>query len=82
MRKTVFGLRPSVSFYSASAKNFHFGASLKCIRLKNLWFLNNVKTYHNNLCKYLLESQGAFNSRKSANKCNGLLHPERRSLRW
>ncbi len=27
-RKTVFGLRPSVSFCSASAKNFHFGASL------------------------------------------------------
>ncbi len=28
MRKTVFGLRPSVSFCSPSAKNFHFGASL------------------------------------------------------
>ncbi len=28
MRKTVFGLRPSVSFSSASAKNFHFSASL------------------------------------------------------
>ncbi len=25
---SVFGLRPSVSFCSASAKNFHFGASL------------------------------------------------------
>ncbi len=28
MRKSVFGLRPSVSFCSASAKNVHFGASL------------------------------------------------------
>ncbi len=25
---SVFGLRPSVSFCSASTKNFHFGASL------------------------------------------------------
>ncbi len=28
---SVFGLRPSVSFCSASAKNFHFGASLHFI---------------------------------------------------
>ncbi len=37
---SVFGLRPSVSFCSASAsaKNFHFGASL----LKTMNFLNAV----------------------------------------
>ncbi len=28
VRYLAFGLRPSVSFCSASAKNFHFGASL------------------------------------------------------
>ncbi len=34
---SVFGLRPSVSFCSASAKNFHFGASLNVMQAKNIF---------------------------------------------
>ncbi len=38
---SVFGLWPSVSFCSASAKNFHFGASL-VIRDARYWIFADI----------------------------------------
>ncbi len=47
-KKNVFGLRPSVSFCSASAlaKNFHFSASLRSTEIKV--YSLGINTYSSN----------------------------------
>ncbi len=50
---SVCGLRPSVSFCSASAKNFHFGASLKNITINHTTPVHQLTSWEDKTCVFV-----------------------------